>query len=162
MSTEDGLVMQLHPGSDRNHNAVVFERFGPDRGCDIPLATEYTRNLKPLLNKYGNDSRLTLVLFTLDETTYARELAPLAGHYPALRLGPPWWFYDSIEGMTQIPLSGHGNGRHLQHCRFQRRHSRLPVDPGTARRRPARRRKFPGRSRLASHRHDRRRIRNDP
>ena len=102
MSTEDGLVMQLHPGSDRNHNAVVFERFGPDRGCDIPLPTEYTRNLKPLLNKYGNDSRLTLVLFTLDETTYSRELAPLAGHYPALRLGPPWWFHDSIEGMTRF------------------------------------------------------------
>ena len=102
MSTEDGLVMQLHPGSDRNHNAVVFERFGPDRGCDIPLATEYTRNLKPLLNKYGNDPRLTLVLFTLDETTYSRELAPLAGHYPALRLGPPWWFHDSIEGMTRF------------------------------------------------------------
>jgi glucuronate isomerase len=102
MSVEDGLVMQLHPGSDRNHNRQVFERFGPDRGCDIPLATEYTRNLKPLLNKYGNDRRLTLVLFTLDETTYSRELAPLAGHYPALRLGPPWWFHDSIEGMTRF------------------------------------------------------------
>ena len=102
MSVEDGLVMQLHPGSDRNHNAAVFERFGPDRGCDIPLATEYTRNLKPLLNAYGNDPRLTLVLFTLDETTYARELAPLAGHYPALRLGPPWWFHDSIEGMSRF------------------------------------------------------------
>ena len=102
MSTEDGLVMQLHPGSDRNHNALVFERFGPDRGCDIPLATEYTRNLKPLLNKYGNDPRLTLVLFTLDETTYSRELAPLAGHYPSVRLGPPWWFYDSVEGMTRF------------------------------------------------------------
>ena len=102
MSTEDGLVMQLHPGSDRNHNSMVFERFGPDRGCDIPLATEYTRNLKPLLNKYGNDPRLTLVLFTLDETTYSRELAPLAGHYPCLRLGPPWWFHDSIEGMTRF------------------------------------------------------------
>jgi glucuronate isomerase len=102
MSTEDGLVMQLHPGSDRNHNRVVFEKFGPDRGCDIPLQTEYTRNLKPLLNKYGNDPRLTLVLFTLDETAYSRELAPLAGHYPALRLGPPWWFYDSIEGMTRF------------------------------------------------------------
>ena len=102
MSVEDGLVMQLHPGSDRNHNRQVFERFGPDRGCDIPLATEYTRNLKPLLNRYGNDPRLTLVLFTLDETTYARELAPLAGHYPALRLGPPWWFHDSIEGMTRF------------------------------------------------------------
>ena len=102
MSVEDGLVMQLHPGSDRNHNAAVFKRFGPDRGCDIPLATEYTRNLKPLLNAYGNDPRLTLVLFTLDETTYARELAPLAGHYPALRLGPPWWFHDSIEGMSRF------------------------------------------------------------
>jgi glucuronate isomerase len=102
MSVDDGLVMQLHPGSDRNHNRQVFERFGPDRGCDIPLATEYTRNLKPLLNRYGNDPRLTLVLFTLDETTYSRELAPLAGHYPALRLGPPWWFHDSIEGMTRF------------------------------------------------------------
>jgi glucuronate isomerase len=102
MSVEDGLVMQLHPGSDRNHNRLVFERFGPDRGCDIPLQTEYTRNLKPLLNKYGNDRRLTLVLFTLDETTYSRELAPLAGHYPCLRLGPPWWFHDSIEGMTRF------------------------------------------------------------
>jgi glucuronate isomerase len=102
MSVDDGLVMQLHPGSDRNHNRQVFERFGPDRGCDIPLATEYTRNLKPLLNRYGNEPRLTLVLFTLDETTYSRELAPLAGHYPALRLGPPWWFHDSIEGMTRF------------------------------------------------------------
>jgi glucuronate isomerase len=105
MSVEDGLVMQLHPGSDRNHNDLVFERFGPDRGCDIPLATEYTRNLKPLLNKHGNDPRLTLVLFTLDETTYSRELAPLAGHYPCLRLGPPWWFLDSIEGMTRFRYS---------------------------------------------------------
>jgi glucuronate isomerase len=102
MSVEDGLVMQLHPGSDRNHNALVFERFGPDRGCDIPLATEYTRNLRPLLNRFGNDPRLTLVLFTLDETTFSRELAPLAGHYPCLRLGPPWWFLDSIEGMTRF------------------------------------------------------------
>lgn len=102
MSVDDGLVMQLHPGSDRNHNRVVFERFGPDRGCDIPLATEYTRNLRSLLNRFGNDPRLTLVLFTLDETTYSRELAPLAGHYPALRLGPPWWFHDSIEGMTRF------------------------------------------------------------
>ena len=102
MSVDDGLVMQLHPGSDRNHNQQVFERFGPDRGCDIPLATEYTRNLRPLLNKHGNDPRLTLVLFTLDETTYSRELAPLAGHYPAVRLGPPWWFHDSVEGMTRF------------------------------------------------------------
>jgi glucuronate isomerase len=101
MSAEDGLVMQLHAGAMRNHNRRVFDRFGPDKGADIPLATEYTRNLAALLNAHGNDPRLTLVLFTLDETTYSRELAPLAGHYPSLRLGPAWWFHDSIEGMTR-------------------------------------------------------------
>jgi len=101
MSIEDGLVMQLHPGSLRNHNDIVFREFGLDKGADIPLQTEYTRNLLPLLNKYGNDSRLTLILFTLDETTYSRELATLAGHYPALKLGPPWWFHDSLNGMAR-------------------------------------------------------------
>lgn len=101
MSTEDGLVMQLHPGAFRDHNERVFRRFGRDMGGDIPVATEYTRNLRPLLNAYGTDPRLTLVVFTLDESTYARELAPLAGHYPALRLGPAWWFFDSIEGMRR-------------------------------------------------------------
>jgi glucuronate isomerase len=102
MSVEDGLVMQLHPGSYRNHNRLIFERFGPDMGADIPIPTEYTRNLHPLLNKFGNDTRLTLVLFTLDETTYSRELAPLAGHYPAVKLGPPWWFYDSWNGISHF------------------------------------------------------------
>ena len=101
LSVADGLVMQLHAGAFRNHNRAVFERFGPDMGGDIPVATEYTRNLAALLDAYGNDPRLTLVLFTLDESTYSRELAPLAGHYPAVRLGPPWWFHDSIEGMTR-------------------------------------------------------------
>lgn len=102
MSIEDGLVMQIHPGSFRSHNQFIFERFGPDMGADIPVHTEYTRNLYELLNKYANDPRLTLIVFTLDESTYSRELAPLAGHYPALKLGPPWWFYDSIEGMTRF------------------------------------------------------------
>jgi glucuronate isomerase len=102
MSTEDGMVMQLHAGSFRNHNTLVADRFGPDTGGDIPVITEYTRNLRPLLNAYGNDPELTLILFTLDESTYARELAPLAGHYPAVRLGPPWWFHDSIEGMIRF------------------------------------------------------------
>jgi glucuronate isomerase len=101
MSTEDGLVMQFHPGSYRNHNPVVFERFGYDKGADIPVQSDFTRGLKPLLERYGNDARLTMILFTLDETTYARELAPLAGHYPALRLGPPWWFHDSLNGMRR-------------------------------------------------------------
>jgi glucuronate isomerase len=101
MSIDDGLVMQLHPGSLRNHNEVIFQKFGADKGADIPLQTEYTSNLLPLLNKYGNDPRLTLILFTLDETTYSRELATLAGHYPALKLGPPWWFHDSLNGMAR-------------------------------------------------------------
>lgn len=102
MSVEDGLTMQLHPGAVRNHNQKVYEKFGRDKGGDVPSQTEYVRALRPLLNKYGNDSRLTFILFTLDETTYARELAPLAGHYPALRLGPPWWFHDSPEGMMRF------------------------------------------------------------
>jgi len=102
MSVEDGLVMQLHVGSIRNHNQIVYERFGPDMGADIPERSEFTHNLRPLLNRYGNDPRFRLILFNLDETTYSRELAPLAGHYPAVRLGPPWWFFDSINGITRF------------------------------------------------------------
>jgi glucuronate isomerase len=102
LSLADGLVMQIHAGALRDHNQAVFERFGPHMGGDIPVATEFTRNLRPLLNAYGNDPRFTLVLFTLDESTYSRELAPLAGHYPAVRLGPPWWFHDSMEGMRRF------------------------------------------------------------
>jgi glucuronate isomerase len=101
MSAEDGLVMQMHAGTFRNHNPFVFERFGADKGHDIPVATEFTYNLKPLLDRFGNDPRLTLILFTMDETNYARELATLAGHYPVLKLGPPWWFNDSLNGMAR-------------------------------------------------------------
>ncbi|MFN8471166.1 MAG: glucuronate isomerase [Anaerolineae bacterium] len=102
MSVEDGLVMQLHPGSVRDHNESIYQRFGRDMGADIPQATEYTHNLRPLLNKYGNNSRLRLIVFMLDESAESRELAPLAGHYPAMRLGPPWWFFDSINGMRRF------------------------------------------------------------
>jgi glucuronate isomerase len=101
MSIDDGLVMQLHPGSRRNHNPLVHRRFGPDRGADIPAATEYTESLRPLLDELGNDGRLRLILFTLDESAFSRELAPLAGHYPAVVLGPPWWFLDSPEAMLR-------------------------------------------------------------
>ena len=101
MSIEDGLVMQLHVGSIRDHNDLIYKRFGANMGADIPSQSEFTKNLRPLLNKYGNDPRLTLILFNLDESTYSRELAPLAGHYPAVKLGPPWWFYDSINGMKR-------------------------------------------------------------
>jgi glucuronate isomerase len=102
MSVDDGLVMQVHPGSFRNHNQALHRRFGNDMGADIPLATEYTRSLYPLLNRFGNEPGFRLIMFTLDETTFSRELAPLAGHYPALRLGPPWWFFDSWNGMTRF------------------------------------------------------------
>jgi glucuronate isomerase len=102
MSAEDGLVMQIHPGSFRNHNPVIFERFGRDKGADIPMRTEYVEALRPLLSRYGNRSDMTIIVFTLDETVYARELAPLAGHYPALKLGPAWWFHDSPEGMRRF------------------------------------------------------------
>ncbi|MGA2351838.1 MAG: glucuronate isomerase [Terracidiphilus sp.] len=102
MSLEDGLVMQIHPGSTRNHNRKVYEKYGRDVGCDIPRATNYVDALRPLLNRFGNESKLTIILFTLDESTYSRELAPLAGHYPCLRLGPSWWFHDSPEGMMRF------------------------------------------------------------
>jgi glucuronate isomerase len=102
MSVEDGLVMQIHPGSVRNHNRFVYERYGRDMGCDIPRPTNYVDALRPLLDRFGNERNLTIILFTLDETTYSRELAPLAGHYPCLRLGPPWWFHDSPEGMMRF------------------------------------------------------------
>ena len=102
MSLDDGLVIQIHPGSLRNHNTRLFQRFGPDVGADIPTPTDYVQALRPLLDRFGNEPRLTIILFTLDESTYSRELAPLAGHYPCLRLGPAWWFHDSPEGMTRF------------------------------------------------------------
>jgi glucuronate isomerase len=102
MSLEDGLVLQIHPGSMRNHSAGVLARFGRDKGFDIPTRTDYVRALKPLLDAVGGRTELTIILFTLDETAYARELAPLAGVYPALKLGPAWWFFDSPEGMRRF------------------------------------------------------------
>ena len=101
MSIEDGLVMQLHVGAIRDHNELIYRRFGANMGADIPRQCEFTHNLRALLNEYGHEPRLTLIVFTLDESAYARELAPLAGHYPAVKLGPPWWFHDSINGMRR-------------------------------------------------------------
>jgi glucuronate isomerase len=102
MSLEDGLVMQIHPGSRRNHNPKLYEDYGPNTGADIPAPTNYVDALKPLLDRFGNERNLRIILFTLDESTYSRELAPLAGHYPCLMLGPPWWFHDSPEGMMRF------------------------------------------------------------
>ena len=102
MSRDDGLVMQIHPGALRNHNPWLFAHYGRDKGADIPTRTDYVRALRPLLARYGNEAGLTIILFTLDESSYARELAPLAGHYPALKLGPAWWFHDSPEGMRRF------------------------------------------------------------
>ena len=102
MSLDDGLVLQIHPGSWRNHNSALYQRFGPNIGADIPTATEYVAALRPLLNRFGNERSLTVIVFTLDESAYSRELAPLAGHYPALKLGPAWWFHDSPEGLMRF------------------------------------------------------------
>jgi glucuronate isomerase len=102
MSLEDGLVMQIHPGSVRDHNAQIFAKYGRDMGADIPGPTGYVEALRPMLDLFGNEPSLTIILFTLDETAFSRELAPLAGHYPCLRLGPPWWFLDSPEGMRRF------------------------------------------------------------
>jgi len=102
MSCEDGLVMQIHPGSRRNHSNKIFDKFGLDKGFDIPGRTDYVSALKPLLDEVGLRTDLTIILFTLDESSYSRELAPMAGVYPALKLGPPWWFFDSFEGMKRF------------------------------------------------------------
>ncbi|HEX8624065.1 MAG TPA: glucuronate isomerase [Allosphingosinicella sp.] len=102
MSVEDGMVMQIHPGSFRNHNRRLHGRYGRDKGADMPTRTDYVRALKPLLDRFGDEARLSIILFTLDESAYARELAPLAGHYPCLKLGPAWWFHDSPEGMRRF------------------------------------------------------------
>ncbi|MCZ4366021.1 glucuronate isomerase [Sulfitobacter dubius] len=102
MSLDDGLVLQIHPGSYRNHSGPIMERFGRDKGYDIPTRTDYVHALRPLLNAVGQDPKMTIIVFTLDETAFARELAPLAGVYPALKLGPPWWFHDSAEGMRRF------------------------------------------------------------
>jgi glucuronate isomerase len=102
MSVEDGMVMQMHPGAFRNHNRELYEKFGRDKGADIPQRTDFVHALKPLLDRFGNEPRLSIILFTLDESSYARELAPLAGHYPCLKLGPAWWFHDSPEGMRRF------------------------------------------------------------
>ena len=111
MSLEDGLVMQIHAGVVRNHNAQVMRDFGRDKGGDLPASADYVAGLKALLDRFGNEPKLSIILFTLDETSYGRDLAPLAGHYPTLKLGPPWWFFDSVEGML----------------RYKNRLSKLPV-----------------------------------
>jgi glucuronate isomerase len=102
LACEDGLVMQIHPGVLRDHNDGVFAAHGQDKGFDIPVATEFTRALRPLLQAYGTDPRFRVILFTVDETVYSRELAPIAGAYPSVRLGAPWWFLDSPEGMRRF------------------------------------------------------------
>ncbi|ASJ70439.1 glucuronate isomerase [Granulosicoccus antarcticus] len=102
MSLDDGLIMQIHPGSARSHNHGVAATHGRDKGFDIPTRTEYVHALQPLLNAVGMEKSLTIIVFTLDETAFSRELAPLAGVYPALKLGPPWWFFDSYEGMRRF------------------------------------------------------------
>ena len=163
MSLDDGLVMQLHPGAFRNHNAQVHTRFGRDMGARHSQRDRIcSRACGHCSNRFGNDARLTLIVFTLDESTYSRELAPLAGHYPALRLGPAWWFHDSPEGMMRFRETDHRDGGLLQHGRLQRRHARVPLHSHAARcgaprglliSRAARRRASPRRRRSPRTRH---------
>ena len=102
MSVEDGLVMQIHPGVLRDHSTAISQTYGSDKGYDIPVPTEFTRALQPMLDRFGTDPRFRVILFTVDETVYSRELAPIAGTYPSVRLGAPWWFLDSPEGMRRF------------------------------------------------------------
>jgi glucuronate isomerase len=102
MPCEDGLVMQIHPGVLRNHNTAIWNTYGADKGYDIPIRVEFTRALRPMLDRFGTDPRFRVILFTIDETVYSRELAPIAGTYPSVRLGAPWWFLDSPEGMRRF------------------------------------------------------------
>ena len=102
MSCEDGLVMQIHPGVLRDHNSTIWRTYGSDKGYDIPVQTEFTHALRPMLDRFGTDPRFRVILFTVDETSFSRELAPIAGTYPSVRLGAPWWFLDSPEGMRRF------------------------------------------------------------
>jgi glucuronate isomerase len=102
MSADDGLVMTIHPGVHRNHSTATFDRFGPDSGHDIPIAVEYTANLRPLLQEVGLRPDVHIVAFSIDETVYSRELAPLAGFYPALYVGAPWWFLDAPDAAMRV------------------------------------------------------------
>ena len=144
MSIDDGLTMQLHPGSLRNHNDVIFERFGLDKGADIPIGTEYTRNLRPLLNKYGNDPRLTLILFTLDEVSLLTRTRAAGRALSRAAPRPAVVVLRQSQRHGALLRSGHGDGGAVQHVRLQRRHARVPVDPGAARRVAARRRELAG------------------
>ena len=133
MSSDDGLVMQLHVGSLRDHNGPLAERFGRDIGADIPVATDWTRGLRPLLEACGNDPGFAVILFTLDESTYSRELAPLAGHYPAVLLGCPWWFHDSPAGIDRFLDRVTETAGLVQPRRVRRRRARADGSPGAAR-----------------------------
>ncbi|UUT36627.1 glucuronate isomerase [Microbacterium elymi] len=102
MSVDDGLVMTIHAGVRRNHHRPTFDAFGPDTGHDIPVRTDYTENLRPLLEAFGTAPGLHIVLFTVDETSFSREIAPLAGFYPSLYIGAPWWFLDAPDAILRF------------------------------------------------------------
>ncbi|QGU08131.1 Uronate isomerase [Corynebacterium occultum] len=102
MAQEDGLVMTIHPGVYRNHSSSAAEKFGADTGHDIPFQLEYTRGMQPLLSDFGENPDFHLVLFSIDETVFSRELAPLAGYYPSTFVGAPWWFIDEIDAMNRF------------------------------------------------------------
>ena len=146
MSCDDGLVMTVHPGVSRNHHTRTFADFGSDTGHDIPTATEYTTALQPLLERFGTHPNLHLVLFTVDADTFSREIAPLAGFYPRVFVGAPWWFLDNPTEITDFSAIGHRDRGLLQAFRIHRRHQGVLLDPGAARHVPPARRRFPRRT----------------
>ncbi len=154
MSCDDGLTMTLHPGVRRNHHGPTAARFGPDTGHDIPVRVEFTDALRPLLERFGTHPDLHLVVFTLDETVWSRELAPLAGFYPSVYVGVPWWFLDAPEAMGRFRRGRHGDRRLHAHVGLRRRHPGVLLDPRTSR--PGATRRLPACSRdlVAEHRLD--------
>ena len=154
MSCDDGLVMTLHPGVRRDHHRPTAARFGPDTGSDIPMRVEFTDALRPLLERYGTHPGFHLVVFTLDETVWSRELAPLAGFYPSLYVGVPWWFLDAPDAMRRFRARGDRDGGLLAHVGLRRRHARVLLDPGAPRHVAPRRRRLSSRELVAEHRLD--------
>ncbi|BAF55402.1 MAG: glucuronate isomerase [Corynebacterium glutamicum] len=137
MSQEDGLVMTIHPGVYRNHSASAQKKFGADIGADIPFQMEFTNGLRPLLSDFGENKDFHFVMFTIDESVYSREVAPLAGYYPAAYVGAPWWFIDEIDAMNRFRSATTGTTGFSRYSGFiddTRAYCSIPARHNTSRR----------------------------
>ena len=137
MATEDGLTMTIHPGVWRNSSRSALEKYGPDTGHDIPFQMDFINGLQPLLSDFGENPDFHLVLFTIDETTFSRELAPMAGYYPSVYVGAPWWFIDEVDAIARFRASTTGTTGFSRYSGFiddTRAYCSIPVRHNTARR----------------------------